>query len=78
MNASELSLILNVAIMNKLLSETNDHHINAFRWFYLGMLLQFQCYYYGALKSGVSKELFKYFAPILGVPLPKSLQTIEA
>lgn len=78
LNASELSLILNVAIMNNLVSELNDHHINAFKWMYLGMLLQFQCYYYGALKSGVSKELFKYFAPILGVPLPKSLQTIEA
>jgi len=77
-NASELSLILNVAILNRILSDTQDSHVIAFKWLYLGLLLQFQCYYYGALRSGVSQNLFKYFAPILGVPLPKSLKTDQA
>lgn len=78
LNASELSLIINVATLNRILSVPQENHVIAFKWLYLGMLLQFQCYYYGALKSGISQGLFKYFAPILGVPLPKSLQTTEA
>lgn len=77
-NAAELSLIMNVAILNRILIDTQDAHLIAFKWLYLGLLLQFQCYYYGALRSGVSQNLFKYFAPILGVPLPKSLQTEQA
>lgn len=77
-NASELSLIMNVAILNRILRNTQDAHLIAFKWLYLGLLLQFQCYYYGALKSGVSQNLFKHFAPILGVPLPKSLQIDQA
>ncbi len=77
-NVSELSLIMNVAILNRILTNTQDEHVIAFKWLFLGLLLQFQCYYYGALRSGVSQDLFKFFAPILGVPLPKSLQTEQA
>jgi len=71
-SALELSIIANIVIIQRILNDSRDSHLQAHKWLYLGVLLQFQCYYFGVLKSGVSTQVFMHFASVLGVPKPKT------